>query len=967
MSKNNHEIMNKKEENKHQQDNQKYTLIKKNIQNSSNQNDKSAKLNNNQKNLNINTQNHAFFDNKLIDDEEHQKNISDINTNNYKINQENTNNNNNINNLIDPEIYIVDDNIDMEKPPNALEINDLLGEKCDLDLDILSINFTNFEPSKTSSKTMGVIKAYGANTYQGLVRNYNEDRVSIIINMAKPQNYSKNYWPRTSFFGIYDGHGGSMCSEFLRDSLHKLILNDINYPDNVELAIKNGFFNAEKTFLNKYALDPNDENNILDRSGSCAVILLVVDKKIYVANVGDSRALFSEKKGKKIVAVTEDHKPNNITERNRIIKNGGHVYQSKTVISGAENENLNGQILFGPYRVLPGRLSVSRTIGDIEAKSEKFGGNHNVIIWEPDIFVYDLNKTNIDFFIMGCDGIFDQISNEEIMDCAWMILNNNTTNINENNDLSYEYNFENCNIHEKCGLIVDFIVKASMARKSFDNVTCLMIAFDDFIKKEKTNKKMDSISTDEYLKNIYKLNNSTDNKQIPRINQNKNKSKDYSSNAFYSDIIHDVHKNMNNKLNKELNKNFGKANLKLTNFVNSKNIISNNNNKRGYLPRAYRNINTEINEKKNFNTNMNLNKNKVYIKKRNERNIHKKNMNKTDINKNINNSNLANKNEIQDIKKNRAFNTINQKDINNFMINKKKTIQNNVDGNISQNELSDNLLIKMKNENDNDNIINNNLINKLKNNKITTKIPLELNNKIINTSNNMNSLNVRFQYSNTYTNKYKKLPNLKTKSISNIPSITSNINHLTTTNIASNLNSKLRQKKLSTLTKPKTFRNNNTSLNKYQKCLNKNKLFLKENKTHYNSNSHNIHNISDINNMSNNMNNNNIVYSQNYSLRIKTGKDKENMTSRKKKYSVHKIIKSLSSNVDNINKNKIKHTPNKKIAYSKEKDLKNFLYKNKTNIVEKLNDNNHIKLNNNKYGKFLIKKDINHNHNRNNH
>ena len=153
--------------------------------------------------------------------------------------------------------------------------------------------------------------------------------------------------------------------------------------------------------------------------------------------MGDSRALFSEKKGKKIVAVTEDHKPNNITERNRIIKNGGHVYQSKTVISGAENENLNGQILFGPYRVLPGRLSVSRTIGDIEAKSEKFGGNHNVIIWEPDIFVYDLNKTNIDFFIMGCDGIFDQISNEEIMDCAWMILNNNTTNINENNDLSY--------------------------------------------------------------------------------------------------------------------------------------------------------------------------------------------------------------------------------------------------------------------------------------------------------------------------------------------------------------------------------------------------------------------------------------------------------------------------------------------------------------------------------------------------
>lgn len=27
-------------------------------------------------------------------------------------------------------------------------------------------------------------------------------------------------WPKCSFFGIYDGHGGSKCPEFLRDYLH---------------------------------------------------------------------------------------------------------------------------------------------------------------------------------------------------------------------------------------------------------------------------------------------------------------------------------------------------------------------------------------------------------------------------------------------------------------------------------------------------------------------------------------------------------------------------------------------------------------------------------------------------------------------------------------------------------------------------------------------------------------------------
>jgi len=42
--------------------------------------------------------------------------------------------------------------------------------------------------------------------------------------------------------------------------------------------------------------------------------------------------------------------------------------------------------------VLPGRLSVSRTIGDIEAKDSRFGGIKNVITAEPEIKMIDLKK-----------------------------------------------------------------------------------------------------------------------------------------------------------------------------------------------------------------------------------------------------------------------------------------------------------------------------------------------------------------------------------------------------------------------------------------------------------------------------------------------------------------------------------------------------------------------------------------------
>lgn len=82
----------------------------------------------------------------------------------------------------------------------------------------------NYESTKCSVKRNGVIKAYGANTHQGIVRNYNEDRVSIILNIMKPPNKADvEYWPKCSFFGVYDGHGGSNCADFLRDNLHQFV------------------------------------------------------------------------------------------------------------------------------------------------------------------------------------------------------------------------------------------------------------------------------------------------------------------------------------------------------------------------------------------------------------------------------------------------------------------------------------------------------------------------------------------------------------------------------------------------------------------------------------------------------------------------------------------------------------------------------------------------------------------------
>ena len=51
-----------------------------------------------------------------------------------------------------------------------------------------SVVLKNHEITKASNKKCGIVKAYAANTNQGIIREYNEDRVSIILNIMKPKN-----------------------------------------------------------------------------------------------------------------------------------------------------------------------------------------------------------------------------------------------------------------------------------------------------------------------------------------------------------------------------------------------------------------------------------------------------------------------------------------------------------------------------------------------------------------------------------------------------------------------------------------------------------------------------------------------------------------------------------------------------------------------------------------------------------
>ena len=110
----------------------------------------------------------------------------------------------------------------------------------------------------------------------------------------------------------------------------------------VNRAIHSGAQQTDNEFLNqlyddfkvKFA-ETKQKQASVNRAGSCALAIMVVNDDIYVINVGDSRAIMSKNEGRECEALTNDHKPMQRSEYDRILANGGKIYQSQTVFKGS--------------------------------------------------------------------------------------------------------------------------------------------------------------------------------------------------------------------------------------------------------------------------------------------------------------------------------------------------------------------------------------------------------------------------------------------------------------------------------------------------------------------------------------------------------------------------------------------------------------------------------------------------------
>ncbi|AQK92472.1 putative protein phosphatase 2C 52 [Zea mays] len=216
-------------------------------------------------------------------------------------------------------------------------------------------------------------------------------------------------------FGIFDGHGGSRAAEYLKEHLFENLMKHPEFMTNTKLAINETYRKTDSEFLDA-------ERNSHRDDGSTASTAVLVGDHLYVANVGDSRAVIS--KAGKAIALSEDHKPNRSDERKRIESAGGIVMWA------------------GTWRV-GGVLAMSRAFGNRLLKQ--------FVIADPEIQEQEIND-ELEFLIIASDGLWDVVPNEDAVSLVKM--------------------------EEDPEAAARKLTETAFSRGSGDNITCIVVKFE---------------------------------------------------------------------------------------------------------------------------------------------------------------------------------------------------------------------------------------------------------------------------------------------------------------------------------------------------------------------------------------------------------------------------------------------------------------------------------------------------------
>jgi len=202
----------------------------------------------------------------------------------------------------------------------------------------------------------------------------------------------------TVIIGVFDGHGiyGHICSNIVQHLIIKFLLSNPNYKLDPELALKQCFAQCDAALRVKATKE--GQFSILF-SGTTAVFMMHRGSDLYIAHVGDSRAVLARLDNSgalTALSLTRDHWPEIAEERCRVEGCNGEI---------RKQDSDSPSRIFGRGEDYPG-LAMSRAIGDDIGKC--FG-----VIPEPEVSHMKIDN-KCQFVSLCSDGVWEFMRNDEV-------------------------------------------------------------------------------------------------------------------------------------------------------------------------------------------------------------------------------------------------------------------------------------------------------------------------------------------------------------------------------------------------------------------------------------------------------------------------------------------------------------------------------------------------------------------------
>lgn len=224
--------------------------------------------------------------------------------------------------------------------------------------------------------------------------------------------------PYGTFVGVYDGHGGPETSRYINEYLfhHLKRFTSEQHAMSVEV-IRKAFQATEEGFLSlvtkQWPMKPQ-----IAAVGSCCLVGVICDGTLYIANLGDSRAVLGRlvKATGEVLSVQLSAEHNASIESVRQELHSLHPDDSQIVV-----------LKHNVWRV-KGIIQISRSIGDVYLKRAEFNREplyakfrlretfrRPILSAEPSIHVHQLQPHD-QFIIFASDGLWEHFSNQEAVD-----------------------------------------------------------------------------------------------------------------------------------------------------------------------------------------------------------------------------------------------------------------------------------------------------------------------------------------------------------------------------------------------------------------------------------------------------------------------------------------------------------------------------------------------------------------------